>query len=155
MVVDLTRHSRATPQGLWSVLTDYAGYGAWIPLTQMRTDPGPPHLGWQFVGLSGLGRVRFADSMLITRWEPPEDGAGAFRVVKTGRVLAGWAEVEVARGRDGEGSTVRWQEEIVPRPQPVGRLVAPLTGRVTAAMFGSALDAMVARADREAGGKQA
>ena len=65
---------RTPPTSVWEVLTDFAAYGAWIPLTTMRVDPGEPRVGWGFAGLSGLGPLRFSDSMVLTRWEPPTAG---------------------------------------------------------------------------------
>ena len=36
-----------------------------------------------------------------------------------------------------------WREEIVPRPEPLGRLAAPAADRVTARLFAHALDRML------------
>ncbi|HEY7718319.1 MAG TPA: SRPBCC family protein [Pedococcus sp.] len=147
----------AHPTTVWDVLTDFAAYGSWIPLTTMRVDDGAPRVGWGFAGLSGVGPLRFADTMLLTRWEPPgaagsddgdaagRDGThGRFAVIKTGRLLGGWADVTVEPAP--EGSAVRWTEELTLRPAPVGRLARPVTDRVGAPMFARALDAMLAEA---------
>lgn len=145
---------------VWGVLTDFAGYGRWIPLTSMVVDPPPVRPGWGFGGFTGLGRVGFLDSMLVTVWQPPVTAGkplapspGRFRVVKTGRVLRGWADVTVRAlpqaeaGRPRAGTTeVIWREQIVPRPEPVGRLLAPVSDRVTARLFAMALDRMLAAA---------
>src|SRR3954470_8824147 len=108
----------------------------------MRTDPPPVRLGWGFGGFTGLGPVGFLDSMLVVRWEPPADGEARFAVRKTGRGLRGWADVRMT-AHTGGGTHVFWREEIVPRPEPVGRLAAPLTARVTERLFGDALDGML------------
>ena len=69
------RRTVPTPlDAVWDALTDFAAYGRWIPLTSMRTDPGPARLGWAFGGFTGLGPVGFLDSMLVVKWEPPLDG---------------------------------------------------------------------------------
>ena len=92
----LTRHCAAPPAAVWDVVTDFAAYGDWMPLTRMRVDAGGPRPGWGFAGVSGLGPFGFSDSMLVTAWEPPDaEGAGRFRIVKTGRLLGGWAEISV------------------------------------------------------------
>jgi uncharacterized protein YndB with AHSA1/START domain len=137
------RRTVATPlQPVWETVTDFGAYGRWIPLTEMRVDPPPLRSGWGFGGRTGLGPVGFLDSMLVVRWEPPKDGAARFAMRKTGRLLAGWADVRL-RSTDGAGTEVRWREEILPRPEVMGRLFAPLTDRVTARLFGQALDAML------------
>jgi uncharacterized protein YndB with AHSA1/START domain len=155
-VLHLTRHTSANPAAVWDVVADFAGYGDWMPLTRMRTDDGPPRVGWGFAGLSGPGPLAFSDSMLVTRWDPPTpDGPGApavFRIVKTGRLLGGWAEVTITpepRGGTaaaGVGSRLDWVEDVVVRPLPFKRLFAPLLDRVSAWLYGRAVDAMLARA---------
>jgi hypothetical protein len=137
------RRTVPTPLGaVWDTLTDFGAYGDWIPLTSMRTDPPPVRLGWGFGGFTGLGPVGFLDSMLVVKWEPPADGAARFAVRKTGRVLAGWADVRLT-ATDAGGTEVLWREEIVPRPEPLGRLAAPATDRVTTRLFAAALDRML------------
>ena len=137
------RRTVATPLGaVWDTLTDFGAYGRWIPLTSMRTDPSPVRLGWAFGGFTGLGPVGFLDSMLVVTWEPPHEGEARFRVRKTGRVLRGWADVRLA-ATDAGGTDVVWREEIVPRPETLGRLAAPAADRVTARLFADALDGML------------
>ena len=146
---EITRSVHADPATVWRVVTDWEGYAAWMPLTRMRLDPGHTRVGYAFAGVSGVGPLSFTDSMVVTHWSPPDgSGTGEFRVRKTGRVLAGWAVVTVAPGPDG--STLRWLEEITVRPVRVGRLLAPVVDPVNRAMFGRAVDAMVARAEGEA-----
>ena len=140
------RRTVPTPlDAVWGTLTDFAAYGRWIPLTSMRTDPGPARLGWAFGGFTGLGPIGFLDSMLVVKWEPPSDGEARFAVRKTGRVLRGWAEVRLV-ATDAGGTDVVWREEIVPRPETLGRLAAPAADRVTARLFADALDGMLAAA---------
>ena len=137
------RRTVPTPlDAVWDALTDFAAYGRWIPLTTMRTEPGPARLGWAFGGFTGLGPVGFLDSMLVVKWKPPLDGEARFAVRKTGRVLRGWADVRLA-ATDAGGTDVVWREEIVPRPETIGRLVAPAADRVTARLFADALDGML------------
>ena len=144
------RRTVPTPlDAVWDTLTDFAAYGRWIPLTSMRTDPGPARLGWAFGGFTGLGPVGFLDSMLVVKWEPPLGREARFAVRKTGRVLRGWADVHLASTGAG-GTDVAWREEIVPRPETIGRLVAPVADRVTARLFADALDGMLAAAETRA-----
>jgi uncharacterized protein YndB with AHSA1/START domain len=146
-LLHLTRETSAATEGAWAVLTDFAGYGRWMPMTSMRVDPGPVRLGWGFAGLSGWGPLTFSDSMLVSAWVPPVDGGPArFRVVKTGRLLGGWAEVSLTP-REGGGTRVDWVEEVVLRPLPFPAAFAPALDRVSRWLYGRAIDGMLAQAE--------
>jgi uncharacterized protein YndB with AHSA1/START domain len=137
----------APPRQVWDVITDWAGYARWIPLTRMRLDPGLTGVGWSFAGLTGISRFRFSDTMVMTDWAPPAgEGPGAFRLVKVGRLLAGWAEVSVLPAADGAQTRLIWRENIVIRPVVLGRLLAPLTDLVNRALFARVIDKMAAEA---------
>lgn len=143
MAVVEVRRTVPTPMGeVWDTVTDFAAYGRWIPLTSMRTDPPPVRLGWGFAGFTGVAPIGFLDTMLVVRWEPPADGAARFAVRKTGRVLRGFADVTLT-ATDAGGTEVVWREEIVPRPETLGRLTAPVSDRATARLFADVLDRML------------
>ncbi len=144
-VLHLVRETTAPPSAVWSVVTDFAAYGRWMPMTRMRTDDGRPRVGWGFVGVSGLGPLGFADSMLVTLWDPPVDGtSGQFRIVKTGRLLGGWADIRIVPHQDG--SLLEWREDVVVRPLPFKRVFAPLLDRASAWLYGRAIDGMLTAA---------
>jgi uncharacterized protein YndB with AHSA1/START domain len=139
-------------QQVWTIITDWAGHARWIPLTTMRVDPGPTGVGFSFAGLTGVGRLRFADVMRLTAWDPPSDsGPGQFRLVKVGRLLAGWAEVSVEPLGRGVHTRLVWRENIVVRPTVVGRLLAPLTDPLNKALFSRVIAGMAAEAVRASG----
>lgn len=146
-VLTLERTTRATPEQLWQVVTDWSGYARWMPLTTMRLDDGPTRVGWSFAGRSGVGPLRFADVMVITSWEPPREGRARFRLRKIGRLLDGWADVSVEPGAGGTGAALHWTEELVLRPSALGRRLARAADPVNRWMFGRAVDAMVAEAE--------
>ena len=54
----LTRLCAAPPATVWDVVTDFAAYGDWMPLTRMVVDRGSPRLGWGIAGVSGLALSR-------------------------------------------------------------------------------------------------
>lgn len=151
----LTRHTAADPAAVWDVVAGFDGYGDWMPMTRMTTDDGAPRVGWGFAGISGIGPLAFSDSMLVTRWEPPESTAptspAVFRIVKTGRLLGGWAEITITPEPHVStpgvlGSRLDWVEEVVVRPLPFKRLFAPLLDRASTWLYGRAIDAMLTRA---------
>jgi uncharacterized protein YndB with AHSA1/START domain len=150
----LTRLSAAPPVTVWDVVTDFAAYGDWMPATRMRVDEGAPRPGWGFAGVSGLGRVGFSDSMLVSTWAPPgADGRGSFRIVKTGRLLGRCAEIRVEP--EGAGTRLDWHEDVVLRPLPFERLFAPVLTRASEWRYGRAVDAMLARAADRAASRDA
>jgi len=137
----------APPAQVWDVVTDWAGYARWMPLTTMRLDHGPTGVGWSFAGVTGIGRLRFSDVMRVTDWVPPSEARpGLFRLVKVGRLLAGWAEVSVQPLHGGDQSRLLWRENIIVRPVAAGRLLAPLADRFNKALFTRVVDAMAAEA---------
>ncbi|MGK5692141.1 SRPBCC family protein [Streptomyces sp. URMC 128] len=97
----------------WRRLTLWPRHGEVVPLTAVRVDPpGPTRVGTVIVARSGVGPLAFDDPMEVTVWQPPEGGApGMCRLEKRGRVVLGWAELEVRPGPGGRARVV-WREEI-------------------------------------------
>ncbi len=74
-----------------------------------------------------------------------------FRIVKTGRLLGGWAEITVTpephvSNPGAIGSRLDWVEDVVVRPLPFKRVFEPVLDRASAWLYGRAIDAMLARA---------
>jgi hypothetical protein len=97
----------------WRRITLWPRHGELVPLTAVRVDPpGPTRVGTVVVARSGAGALAFDDPMEVTVWQPPGDGApGMCRLEKRGRVVLGWAELEVRPGPGGRTRVV-WREEI-------------------------------------------
>ncbi|MFF9851735.1 SRPBCC family protein [Streptomyces litmocidini] len=132
----------AAPEEVWRRLTDWPAHGRQVPLTRTRVlTPGPYGVGTRFVARTGIGRLSFDDPMEVVRWEPPTAGRpGVCRLEKSGRMVRGWAVVEVTATAEG-GCRVLWTEELSVRGVP-GAFdpVLRLAGRV---VFGRAVDGLL------------
>ncbi|MGI8666371.1 MAG: SRPBCC family protein [Jatrophihabitans sp.] len=145
------RELPADPQTVWTLITDWPAHGRWIPLTTVTLDADSPvqvGLGTRFTGRTGLGPAGFDDPMTVTEWQPPRAAEpGRCRVVKRGRWLAGWAEIEVSPA--GAGSRVVWTEDVSPRWTP--GFAAPLVSLIGNRLFDRTISRLAAElADRPA-----
>ncbi|MFK8908243.1 SRPBCC family protein [Streptomyces sp. YS-3] len=112
----IDRRTEAGPAEVWRRLTDWPRHSGSVPLTRITvTTPGPTGVGTVFVARTGLGRLGFEDPMEVVVWEPPGAGRpGRCRLEKRGRVVTGWAEIEVRpdpRGA-GAGALLVWREDL-------------------------------------------
>ncbi len=147
--VRLQRHLPHPIETVWQAVSDVRRHR--VPLTRVRPGPGEPQVGWRFVAQTRLavGRVGVGlqDSMVVTRWQPPaadRDEAG-YALVKTGRVVGGWAEIGLRRTAP-DRTLVTWRESITVHPQLVGRLLQPATDRATRALLRAVLNELFGRA---------
>ncbi|GGU46824.1 hypothetical protein GCM10010259_42240 [Streptomyces daghestanicus] len=141
----IERTAPLPPAEAWRRLTTWQRHGDVVPLTRVTVlTPPPTGVGTRFVARTGLGPLAFDDPMEVTVWEPPgEDGApGRCRLEKRGRLVRGWAEIEVGPGPGGR-ARVRWREELTVRPLP-SALGGPLerSGRY---VFGRAVNQLLRR----------
>ncbi|SBT88878.1 hypothetical protein GA0115233_100559 [Streptomyces sp. DI166] len=126
----------------WRRLTDWPRHGQVVPLTRVTVEPsGPTRQGTVVLARTGLGPLAFDDRMQITTWHPPtEDTPGLCRLEKRGRVVLGWAEIEVRHGPGGR-ARVLWREDLRLRFLP-GLFDAPV--RTTAQLvFGRAVNRLL------------
>lgn len=109
----LQRTAPLSPDEAWRRLTTWPRHGEVVPLTRMTvTTPPPAGEGTRVVARTGLGPLSFDDPMEVTVWQPPGDDApGLCRLEKRGRVITGWAEIEVRPGPGGRTRVV-WREEV-------------------------------------------
>ncbi|CAL9564968.1 hypothetical protein SUDANB58_04719 [Streptomyces sp. enrichment culture] len=112
----------------WRRLTEWPRHGGAVPLTRVAVaTPPPTRPGTIVVARTGVGPLSFDDTMEVTVWEPPRDGApGRCRLEKRGRVVRGWAEIDVRPGPGGRTRVV-WREELRVRLLP-GALDGVLRG---------------------------
>ncbi|OIK25139.1 SRPBCC family protein [Streptomyces malaysiense] len=103
----------------WRRITEWPRHGTAVPLTRISVlTPGPTRVGTRFTARSGIGPLAVDDPMEVTAWRPPADGEdGMCRLEKRGRVVLGWAQIEVRPGPGGR-SRVVWQEELRVRLLP-------------------------------------
>ncbi|MGW4032371.1 SRPBCC family protein [Streptomyces sp. NPDC004838] len=160
-VFRLTRAVTLPADEVWRQVTDWHAHAAQVPFTSLASlTPGPAREGTVFVVRSAVGRLGFDDPMEIVRWEPPDgdrsgkdrpggdrpggdrrgaENEGRCRLEKRGRVVLGWAEIEVVP-QEG-GSLVVWTEELRFRGLP--RLLDQVTAKVGQLVFGRALDGLL------------
>ncbi|MDX3259916.1 SRPBCC family protein [Streptomyces sp. NPDC093228] len=139
VLILVERVTRLTVDQAWRRLTDWPRHGAVVPLTRVSVlTPQPTAEGTVFVARTGLGPLTFDDPMRVARWRPPT----LCRLVKQGRLVTGWAEIEV-HPLGTEGSRVVWREDLAVRLLPA--LFDGLLGWAGRRMFGRAVDGLLAR----------
>lgn len=123
----------------WRRLTEWPRHARTVPLTRITVVTDPPNReGTRFVARTSFGPLSFSDPMEITVWRPPQDGQpGLCRLVKRGRVVVGWAELEVLPGPGGR-TRVEWREDLRVRALP--GLFDPVLLRASRWVFGRVLD---------------
>lgn len=128
----------------WRRVTQWRRHGEVVPLTRVSVvPPAPTGPGTVVVARSGVGPLAFEDPMEVTVWQPPEDGApGMCRLEKRGRVVLGWAELEVRPGPGGRARVV-WREEIRIRLLP--SLLDGVLRSSARYVFGRALNRLLRR----------
>jgi len=127
---EIVREVHLPPEEAWRRLTDWEQHGQHVPLTHIiRTDDG-------FIARTGIWRFTFDDRMEIVEWREPS----FCRLEKRGRVVTGWAEVQV--GALPTGSRVTWREDLHVRGVP--RLFDGLTRAVSTRMFSRVIDRLLA-----------
>ncbi|MGW2703152.1 SRPBCC family protein [Streptomyces sp. NPDC001340] len=129
----------------WRRLTEWPRHGDVVPLTRITVvTPAPTREGTRFVARSGLGPLSLNDPMEVTVWHPPvDDEPGLCRLEKRGRIVLGWAEIEVRPGPGGRARVV-WREELRVRFLP--RFFDGVVQRTSRAVFGRAVNRLLRRA---------
>ncbi|QHC32098.1 SRPBCC family protein [Streptomyces sp. HF10] len=129
----------------WRRITEWPRHSIAVPLTRVGVlTPGPTRVGTRFTARSGLGPLTMDDPMEVTVWRPPADGEGGLcRLEKRGRVILGWAEIEVRPGPGGR-SRVVWREELRVRFLP--RAFDGVVRRTARIVFGRGVNRLLRRA---------
>ena len=141
MAFTVTRRSALAPQVAFAALTDLAEHTRHVPLTHLEVPDAGLALGTEVVAWTRLGPLAAADRMLVTALEPGR----RLRLVKTGRLLRGWADITVDPDPGAPaGSLVRWSEELW-LPGLRG-LTTPAGDRMGRMLFSRVVDGLLARA---------
>ncbi|MCX4742304.1 SRPBCC family protein [Streptomyces antibioticus] len=128
----------------WRRLTEWHRHGDVVPLTRVTVvTPPPTREGTVFVARTGVGPLAVDDRMEVTVWCPPVgDEPGLCRLEKRGRIVRGWAEIEVRPGPGGRARVI-WREELRVRPLPSA--ADPLLGSASRRMYGHAVNRLLRR----------
>lgn len=108
----------AAADRVFAAIADWESQGQWMMGTGVRTTGGDGvGVGATLEAFTGIGKVGFLDTMVITEWDPPH------RVVveHTGKVVRGSGVMEVFALPGGRSRFV-WSEQIEPPLGTVGRL---------------------------------
>jgi hypothetical protein len=106
----------------WAGAVDWASQVEWMLGTRVwPTAQDGRGVGGGIAAFTGVGRLGFLDSMVITRWDPPR----SCHVLHTGRVVRGTGEFDVEPRGEG-GSTFVWREDLELPLGALGRLGWPL-----------------------------
>ena len=139
MAFTIHRGTRLGRARAWDALTDLRSHTRHVPLTEVEVHGPELALGTEVVAVTRIGPLAAADRMLVTALAPGR----RLRLVKTGWLLRGWADIEVTE-RPG-GVEVDWTEELwLPGlrrlTRPLGDLLGPL-------LFGRVVDGLLAEVD--------
>lgn len=145
MAFTVSRRTLLAADGAWDAVTDLTEHTRHVPLTDVEVPPGGLAVGTEVVAWTRLGPLRAADRMLVTALEPGR----RLRLVKTGRLLHGWADIEVHDDPQAPGGArVDWVEEIwLPG---LRRLTRPLGDRLGPRLFGPVVEGLLHRAEADA-----
>ncbi|MGB2838398.1 MAG: SRPBCC family protein [Actinomycetes bacterium] len=98
----------APPEAVWSAVTDWPRHSEWMLGTVVRsTDLDGVGVGGGLEAFTGVGRLGFLDTMVITEWDPPRRCV----VLHTGKVVKGLGIFEVVALPGGRSRFV-WAEEL-------------------------------------------
>ncbi|MEU6594245.1 SRPBCC family protein [Streptomyces sp. NPDC046881] len=142
--ISFERTAPLPPEEAWRRLTDWPRHADAVPLTRIEVlTPPPTREGTRFVARSGVGPLALDDVMEVTVWRPPAgEEPGLCRLEKRGRVILGWAEIEVHPGPGGH-SRVVWREELRVRFLPSA--LDPALKSASHHLFGRAADHLLRR----------
>lgn len=107
----------APQRAVWDAVVDWDHQSDWMLGTRVRgTVQGGVGVGGGLEAFTGVGRLGFLDTMVITAWDPPN----RCEVEHTGKLVRGTGIFEVLP--EGDGSRFVWTERLELPLGRVGRL---------------------------------
>ncbi len=148
VVVDVVVDAPAA--AVWAAITDWERQSEWMLGTTVRSTgrggDGAGHgVGAGIEAFTGVGRLGFLDTMVITLWDPPR----RCEVLHTGRVVRGTGVFEVLELPENRSRLV-WSEQLV-----LGRMTRlgfPVVAPLFKAGVASSLRALARDVEREHAG---
>jgi hypothetical protein len=135
----------APPEAVWDAVTDWPRQSEWMLGTTVRaTEQDGVGVGGGIEAFTGVGRLGFLDTMVITEWDPPRRCV----VDHTGRVVRGLGVFEVFALPEGRSRFV-WSEELDLPLGVLGRLGWPLVRPGFAWGVRRSLEALARDVERE------
>jgi hypothetical protein len=129
-LIEIVREVRLSPDDAWRRVTAWERHGEFVPLTRIALTPRG------FDAFTGIGPVGFHDPMDVVEWREPS----FCRLQKRGRLVTGWAELEVEP--HAGGSRVTWREDIHVRGMPA--FMDGVTKASSRALFSRVVDGLLA-----------
>lgn len=106
---------RAPVEAVFAAFSQWSEQGRWMLGTRVDVTAGDGcSVGSELAAFTGVGRIGFLDTMVITRWEAPY----RVDVLHTGRVVRGTGTMEVVALPGGRSRFI-WSEDL---DLPLGRL---------------------------------
>lgn len=128
-VLTLTVDIDAPVEATWRAAVDWEAQGEWVYKTTVRgTAQGGVGVGGGIEAYTGVGKLGFLDTMVITVWEPPH----RCEVLHTGRVVRGTGVFAVEELPGGQSRFV-WEEQLDLPLGALGRAGWPLVRPLFAA----------------------
>lgn len=113
---------RADVETVFAAVVDWPGQSEWMLGTKVEAVNGDgQELGAELAAFTGVGKLGFLDTMVITRWEPPY----RVDVLHTGNFVKGTGTMEVLGLPDGASRFV-WSEDLELPLGIVGKLGWPI-----------------------------
>lgn len=126
---------RGNASDVWHKLIDLDRHSKAIPFTAVTPAASHMHEGLEFVGLTQIGPVKFADRMTVRLAQPPADRSpGSLKVSKFGPVAG---EVEATVEQQGSDVLIIWRQSL--RPAWLPRWLRPAGAVVAKAGYGIGL----------------
>jgi hypothetical protein len=134
----------AEPRVVWEAVTDWPRQSEWMLGTEVRaTEQGGVGVGGGIEAFTGVGRLGFLDTMVITEWDPPHRCV----VRHTGAFVRGLGIFEVLALPEGRSRFV-WAEQLDLPLRRLGLLAWPVVRPAFAWGVRRSLEALAADVER-------